>query len=963
MIPILNRLMILAASLLLLTLATASASNLSPGLEKAASTGLDSTVDVVIFLDDDDVRQKTLDLSRTQGLTRGQRIKSVANQLKSYNHRGKSAILSFLAAYSEGDITEHWIVPAIRARLPLSVLESLSRFDGVKLVVENAALTYEPPVAISSTVTTATAGVSTELGLLGVPELWKRGLKGKGRLVCSFDTGVEQSHPALASKWRGNHTLLSAAWFSKIAPDVLPYDLIGHGTHTMGIMLGSADADSFGVAPEAEWITAGVIDQGRTLTLTISDIIEAFQWSLNPDGDDNTTDDVPDVILNSWGFPKGLFSPCDNTFWGMIDYVEAAGIVTVFSAGNEGPDPETMRHPADRASTPINTFAVGAVDNNLVIAEFSSRGPSSCNGEIKPEVVAPGVSIRSSTKGGGYVLMSGTSMAAPYVAGLVALIRQYNPDATVEQIKYAFLQATKDLGVTGEDNAYGHGFIDAARVLDYIPVAGAEEVTVAGYYISDDGIADPGEDFQLQLQLNSTVPGLETATATILAASGDGIVSGNAIATFDFGIGGTTATNLLPFDISLSSDLYNGQNVPFRLALSSSAIDFIDTLDFALTVGIAPRGKIATHDNGRLRLSVSDFGQFGFAPGSIYDVQGDGLRIDDSYNLMYETGMVLASGDGRLVSSVRDEQGLMKVSDFTPVKVLTDEWIGLDEGIHRSASFVDVSGNLNVGITQETVHFDSIDDQGYLILQYRLTNNSLLRLSDLHFGLLVDLDMSDDDVVEHDNISGMLYQTGGSAGYIGLIGIKNVSSFTVMTNGEAKTGFTDAELYTMLSENTTDLDDNLSGDPMFMASSAALLIDPRQSTDIVFALVFGYTLSDLFDNAARAKSKFEFMASLEGGGEEALPDDLRLYQNFPNPFNPITTISFSVLQAGHVSLEIINVLGQKVRTLYNGNLSVGLHRFEWDGTDERDRRVASGVYFCRLYGKSSSQSRKMLMLK
>ncbi|UCG62448.1 MAG: S8 family serine peptidase [Candidatus Zixiibacteriota bacterium] len=959
-----NILVVMTVSLILAMLPSAHASNLSPGLQKAVAAGSDSTVEVVIFLDDDDVRKDALGLSRMTELTRGQRIKSVVSRLRSYSAPNKSAILGFLAAHATGTITEHWIIPAVRATLPLSAIETLSEFDGVKLIVENVAATYEPPAKISSVVTTSTAAVSTELVLLGVPELWKQGLNGKGRLVCSFDTGVEHSHPALASKWRGNHAPLTASWFSKIAPDAVPYDPVGHGTHTMGIMLGSTDADSFGVAPEAEWITAGIIDVGRTLSLTISDIIEAFQWSLNPDGDENTTDDVPDVILNSWGFPKGLFTPCDNTFWGMIDYVEAAGIVTIFSAGNEGPDPQTIRHPADRASTPINAFAVGAVDNTLTIAEFSSRGPSSCdNTQIKPEVVAPGVNIRSSTKGGGYVLMSGTSQAAPYLAGLVALIRQYNPNVTVEQIKNAYLMAAVDLGVSGEDNTYGHGFVNAARVLDYIPAPNSEELKVVAYSVSGDGIADPGEEFELQLTLSSSIPGLESATGTVVATCDDGVVTGNSTAVFEFGPGGTVATNALPFDLYLSTGLYNGQPIPFKLGLSATDAGFIDTLDFILTVGIPPRGEIATHDNSRIRLTVSDFGQFGFAPGSIYDVDGDGLCVDDNDNVMYEAGLVLATTADQLVTAIRDEQGQMKVSDFAPVRSLTDEWLGPDAGTHRMATFTDASGILNVSVTQETVHFDDIDEQGYIMLEYRLTNNSLQRIFDLRLGLFVDLDMSSNDETVLDNTSALLYQTDGTGRYVGVVGIKNTSCFSNMLNDQVKTGFTESQLHTMLSDNSNAVDESLSGDLMFMASSVPLLVEPRQTAEIVFAVVVGYSLDDLYHNVAKARSKFEFMASLEGAGKDSLPDDVRLYQNFPNPFNPVTTISFSVFQAGHVSLDIVNVLGQKVRTVYSGNLSVGLHRFQWDGTNEHGDRVASGIYLCRLSGESTSQSRKMLLVK
>ncbi len=955
-------------ALLVTSALTAQAGSLSPGLQQAAHKyafdhDTDSLVEVLVFFDDYDLKNATARLKGATDISRTRRLKAVVKQLKSFQAPGKDEVLAFASSGAGAVITEYWITPSIKTRVAVSRLERLSELDGVKLVVENALLTYEPPVTSVPALSTSTAGVSTELSLLGVTELWKRGLKGKGRLVCNFDTGVEQTHPALATKWRGTHSSLSSSWFSKVAPDVIPYDSIGHGTHTMGIMVGAVEADSFGVAPEAEWITAGVVDQGRTLSMTLADIIEAFQWTLNPDGDENTTHDVPDVILNSWGIPKGLFLPCDDTFWGMIDYVEAAGIVTIFSAGNEGPDPETLRSPADRATTPINSFAVGAVDNNKVIAAFSSRGPSSCdNTKIKPEVVVPGVNIRSSYKGGGYYIQSGTSMAAPYVAGLVALVRQYNPDATVEDIKYAFLAAAEDLGPAGDDNAYGHGFLNASRVLDYIPAHVSEELEVVGYQVSGDGIAAPGELFGLQLVLDKNASGYDSIIGTIEPVDDNGVMVVTATADFSFGSTLATVVNEPPFEIWFDSNLYNGQPVQFELLLSTETVVGFDTLAFTLVAGLEPAGEIGTHDNGRIRISVSDFGQFGFAPGSIYNVQGDGFCVDNSGNVLYEAGLILATESGRLVTAIRDEEGQLKSSGFSPVRQLTEEWVGPDEGAHRTAMFADDKGELPVAVKQETVHFDSIDDEGFLVIRYTLTNNSPQRISDLHLGFFSDFDLSDGDVIHLDYARNLLYQTDAAGLYVGIVAIKNISSFHSFVNGSTKTGFTDDQLLQAMS-GADQVDEYLSGDLMTMISSAPMVMEPQKSSEVAFALIVGYDLYQLYDNAARAVEKYNLVASFDPIGEDLLPDEVKLYQNYPNPFNPTTTISFSVIRAGDFSLDVLNLLGQRVTTLYTGHLTTGMHEFEWDATDDRGQRVASGVYFSRLKGASTSQSRKMLLIK
>ncbi|MCH7948828.1 MAG: S8 family serine peptidase, partial [candidate division Zixibacteria bacterium] len=624
----------------------------------------DSLVEIVIFAETGNTSRKLAAISSKLILTRHERIKLVSKKLREFQTTEMLELERFLNLFASEPPTRFWIIPAFKATLPVSKLKALEQFKNISYVIPDVSLTYDQPLE-SYAAPALSSGVSSHIEMLNIPSLWSRGLTGKGRLVCSFDTGVEVDHPALNIKWRGHGTSLSAAWFSSVAPDSLPRDPVGHGTHTMGVMVGSDGADTIGVAFDAQWITAGVIDQGQPLPLTISDILAAFQWVLNPDGDVNTTNDVPDVILNSWGVPRGLFSPCSETFWEVIDNVEAAGIVTVFAAGNEGPNPQTMRDPADRAATPLNSFSVGAVDNDKVIGDFSSRGPSSCDTtQIKPEVVAPGVLVRSATKDGGYGFMTGTSMAAPFIAGLVALIREYNPDATVGQIKQAIISSCQDLGAAGEDNAYGNGLPDASIILNFIPPPGLAVFEIKSMFVTEGTIPFPGETFHLQITLSNEAANVEEVTGTLSAVNGNQAAISMNSSKFYFGLNSSTAFSLPQFEISFDSALYHGEEVNFELLLQDISGSISDTLLFSLTAGVAPLGRIAEQTTDRLEFSVSDFGQYGFAPGSIYNVGGKGLSFDGAANVLYEAGIIVGRNSTQLSSSVRNSSGDFDLTDF-----------------------------------------------------------------------------------------------------------------------------------------------------------------------------------------------------------------------------------------------------------------------------------------------------------
>ncbi len=940
---------------------------LTPALMDITELGnVDSLITVVVILDIDAQTEKLqLQAPSNSTYNRSDNIKRVISKLSSYKAPHQNSIETFLKNNSKQPLIKHWIIPAYTAELTVSDIKTLSELPGVQSIVENVQLNFEPPVKSTPAPLSTSTVISNELYLMNVPALWNKGLKGKGSLICSFDTGVDESHPALASKWRGNHASLSESWFSKVAPDSIPYDATGHGTHTMGIMVGSMEADSFGVAPEAEWITAGVVDQGRSLNVTLSDIIEAFQWSLNPDGDTATTDDVPDVILNSWGIPKGLFFPCDDTFWGVIDNVEAAGIVTIFAAGNEGPEPMTLRSPADRATTPLNSFSVGAVDINRVVADFSSRGPSSCDPtQIKPEIVAPGVNIRSAAKGGGFVYMSGTSMAAPYIAGAVALIRQYNKNATVEQIKNAFIQSAIDLGDNGEDNAYGNGFVDLQSILQYIPLPEQPEYQIASYSFSNGSYILPGDSFSLFLTLQNPAGNVETASLKITALDTNAVSIQRDSADFFFGVGGTIAQNTDGYELTLDANLVHGDLLNLQAIVSSTNSSGLDTIYFDLTIGVPAPGTIAVHQNAKLDVTVSDFGLFGFAPGSMYNLAADGFRFNGSDNLLYESGLVVGRSALQMSTSIRDENGIFKPSDFNPTVSLSSTSISASGEESRTAVFDDSRSDIAIPIeiTQKTITSNQVGEEGLLIVEYSLHNNSVETITNLHFGLLHDFDLSDNDQIEFDSSLSLIYQQNNNGMFVGVVSLKNLSSFKMFENLSVKKGFTNSELLSIMTDTTNDINNTAIGDLMFMTYTNQFSLLSDETYEIAYAYVCGNSLNELYDNVVAAKHKYDITTDINDNTLN-LPKQFELYQNYPNPFNPTTTIQFNLSATSDIKLEIYNVLGQKVKTLIDTKLSAGTHELQWDATDDAGQSVSSGIYFYRLSSDKQFETHKMTLLK
>jgi uncharacterized repeat protein (TIGR01451 family) len=400
------------------------------------------------------------------GLSAQARRQMVVTTLQSTAQSSQASLRAYLSQQeAQGRVVSHtpyWIFNGLAVTSDRETLFELAAQPDVKLIrADHKRYLDDKGYGLGNDVLTQSSrplanNVEWNIARIRADLVWSAlGIDGSGVVVANMDTGVDWQHPALLTKYRGYSPkglhVHPGNWFCATDEGYsYPGDGHSHGTHTMGTIVGD---EGIGVAPGARWIAAKIFhNQGYSYD---SWIHAGFQWLLDPDGDP-TTDDAPDVVNNSWGSDYGS----DQTFLPDVQALRAAHILPVFSSGNVGPYERTVGSPASFAES----FAVGATDTDDVIASFSSRGPSPW-GETKPDVSAPGTNVRSSVPGGGYAEYQGTSMAAPHVTGLAALLFQAQPGLSLSAAEQAMTSNAMPLGAPIPNNDYGWGRIDAYNAV------------------------------------------------------------------------------------------------------------------------------------------------------------------------------------------------------------------------------------------------------------------------------------------------------------------------------------------------------------------------------------------------------------------------------------------------------------------------------------------------------------------
>lgn len=365
--------------------------------------------------------------------------------------------------------TPYYLVNAMEVNAGWYTKNMIIRFEGVDRVLDSPRLRPLPqmPESTQGEVLVPQEGTLWNLEMINALQVHEElGITGKGVLIGQTDSGVDMTHPELANGYRGKEGSNDYNWLDPWNSSVSPVDIGGHGTGTLGIIVGNTR----GIAPDSEWI--GCVNLARNLgnPALYLDCMQ-FMFAPYPQGGDPLQHGDPlkgaMIINNSWGCPE--VEGCDpQVFDQAVAVLKSAGVFMSVAAGNNG------YYGCSTITDPLSiyedVFTVGAVDKLGHLSPFSSRGPVNVDGSgrAKPDLSAPGEMILVAAPGGTYTFSSGTSFAAPHVAGVVALMWSANPELigdieTTTRILIETAQPYKgnnsDCG--GSINEAGAGILDA----------------------------------------------------------------------------------------------------------------------------------------------------------------------------------------------------------------------------------------------------------------------------------------------------------------------------------------------------------------------------------------------------------------------------------------------------------------------------------------------------------------------
>lgn len=812
------------------------------------------------------------------------------------------------------------------------------------------------------------------LDFISAPQAWEIAKGDTSVVVAIVDSGTDWNHPDLMDNlWTNSDEIPD----NNIDDDANGYvdDVHGwdfHGSEFFGTINGDNDPTST-TEPHGTHVTgiaAAVTNNGIGIA-SLSYNVKYMPLKTGPDDGEGISfgyegvmyaaSNGADVINCSWGSPQ-----YSSTGVEVIGFAVSMGVIIVASAGNDGS--ERVVYPAAYP----DVIAVGSINLTGEKSIFSNYGPT-------VDVSAPGSLIYSTLLNDSYGLMSGTSMAAPVVSALAALIKSANKGWDSDQIMAQIVGTASQIS-SDDPNEYlcGCGYINAEKALGN-PVL---YINITDYAFTDkngnnDGLFARGEQIEASFSIRNCGEKADNVTVYFTSLTGYVIPSMPGISIGTLEHKEEKSFNNISFAVIEDVPVDAKEYIRLDFETSDGSINF-ETID------VVVNPSYATFTANNIELSIDDKGHIGYTDypdntrGSAFIVHNDFYSDSDVFNipLLFEGGLLIGNSENRISDSIRGEDQSIRENNFAVSESFIFENAPDDSFQRGTVVFTDAyaeqqgSNNISdsvanppIKVTLTASAYSEPEHDQYIILEYIFENDGNKTLNDLRAGLFLDFDIPESEgdndyafYAKEDDILIITEDAEESTGKLMVGAAVSDSIYTPWLIDNASSdefffgiydGFTDEEKWRSLSGGKPGGIEKGPGDVSMVLSPDSFTLQPGEGKKITFILAYGMGYEDLKSQIMNARMR----------DHQIVPDVNEEYaQNqaqfsirsiYPNPFNPNTTIRISLPEPDIISLNIYDILGRHVDTVFSGFKSSGEHNLVFNG-----RRFASGIYFVGLETES-----------
>ena len=651
------------------------------------------------------------------------------------------------------------------------------------------------------------------------------------------------------------------------------------------------------------------------------------------------------------------------------------GSLVVSSTGNNGINlDEDPRYPASYPAT----LSVGGTEK--------SQDRNVYNYGRSVNVFAPGIDVDVTQPDDRYGTRGGTSFATPLVSGIAALVKTHNPDFTPQQVREQVRITADNIDAANPEppGSYGRGRVNALRAVTETSSPAVRMVEWDWTDEDRDGYWGRGEMITITAVFTNFLADAQGLTLQLESNPGQVSVMTDPIS---LGTLGSGQSHEVEFEILLLS------SAPLHTTVSLYSHVTADSYDETPDVIRIPAARaVATHATSALEVTITGEGNIGYpnieatltpGPGEI------GFRVNDANgirrNVLFEGGLMVGTGVDRVSDCVHGVLGLSQDEDFTlkgntAIDFQKPGLLTTEYGRLTLVESSDLSLPIGIEIVQESYVDDRPGNAEFLILKYQVTNTTEVELSDLYVSIFLDWDVSPGavDDARFDDERGVGYVLDAADAPTVVAGTRLLTDNDKLTYRAidnrpeifGNEGFTPQEKWSFMSNGiqTRELTER---DVSQMTGAGPYAILPGESISVAFALVAGSSTANFLRNADQAKVLWDMVL---GPVQTATEDNLEVVTEpfafspiYPNPAEAEATLAFRVASASDVRLAVYDVLGRRVRMVWEGHKSSGAHTALWDGRDDAGQRAAPGVYMVRFTatgeGTNFRQSRPLILVR